>query len=99
MSVSGSCKVAERTAKVAEGARIFVPGGVAHTFRNIGTDNGHLLIEAFPGGGMSKYFEEVSAIVASGPVTSGPPDQQALQRVDEKYGVVVVGPPLQGEAH
>ena len=51
------------------------------------------------GGGMSKYFKEVSAIVASGPVTSGPPDQQALQRVDEKYGIVVVGPPLAGEAH
>ncbi len=45
---------------------------------------------------MSKYFEEVSVVVASGPVTSGPPDQQALQRVDECYGVEVVGPPLQG---
>ena len=47
---------------------------------------------------MSKYFKEVSAIVASGPVTSGPPDQQALQRVDEKYGIVVVGPPLKGRS-
>jgi len=91
-------KVAERTIKASEGAWIFVPGGTAHTFRNSGKEDGQLLIESFPGGGMSKYFEEVSAIVASGPGTSGPPDQQALQRVDEKYGVVVVGPPLEGEA-
>ncbi len=92
-------KVAGRTVKASEGAWIFVPGGVAHAFRNVGPENGHLLIESFPGGGMSKYFKEVSAIVASGPVTSGPPDQQALQRVNEKYGIVVIGPPLKGEAN
>jgi mannose-6-phosphate isomerase-like protein (cupin superfamily) len=86
-------KVAERTVKASEGAWIFVPAGMAHTFRNIGTENGHLLIQAFPGGGMSKYFEEVSAIMASGPA-----DQQALQRVNEQYGIVMVGPPLEGEA-
>lgn len=91
-------KVAGRTTRASEGAWIFIPGGVAHAFRNVGTQDGQLLIESFPGGGMSKYFEEVSAIVMSRPATSGPPDQQALQRVDEKYGVVVVGPPLEGEA-
>jgi glyoxylate utilization-related uncharacterized protein len=88
-------KGAGRTVKVSEGAWIFIPGGVPHTFRNSSTENGQLLIETFPGGGMSKYFKEVSAIVAS-----GPPDQQALQRVDEKYGIVVIGPPLsEAEGH
>jgi mannose-6-phosphate isomerase-like protein (cupin superfamily) len=80
--------------KVSEGAWIFIPGGVPHAFRNIGTENGELLIETFPGGGMSKYFEEISAILMSEPV-----DQQALGRVNERYGVVIVGPPLEEEGH
>ena len=88
-------KGAGRAVKVSEGAWIFIPGGVPHTFRNSGTENGQLLIETFPGGGMSKYFKEVSAIVAS-----GPPDQQALQRVDEEYGIAVIGPTLsEAEGH
>jgi mannose-6-phosphate isomerase-like protein (cupin superfamily) len=81
-------KRAGSTVKVSEGAWIFIPGGMAHTFRNIGTENGQLLIETFPGG-IRKYFEEVSAIL-----TSESADQQALGRVNERYGVVMVGPPL-----
>ncbi len=87
-------KAAGSTVKVSEGAWIFIPGGVAHTFRNSGTENGQLLIETFPGGGMSKYFEESSALLTSEPV-----DQQALGRVNERYGVVMVGPPLEEEGH
>ncbi|MBV9689629.1 MAG: cupin domain-containing protein [Ktedonobacteraceae bacterium] len=85
-------KGAGSTVKVSEGAWIFIPGGVAHTFRNIGTENGQLLIEAFPGGGMSKFFKEISPIL-----TSEPADQQALERINERYGVVIVGPPLAEE--
>src|SRR5882724_12241639 len=39
-------KVAGRIVKVSEGALIFVPRGTTHTFRNIGAEDGHLLIEA-----------------------------------------------------
>jgi len=44
-------KAAGRTVKATEGTWIFVPGGVAHAFHNVGTEDGHLLIQAFPGGG------------------------------------------------
>lgn len=87
-------KGAGSTVKLSEGAWIYIPGGVAHTFRNIGPENGQLLIETFPGGGMRQYFEEVGTVLLSEPV-----DQQALQRVDERYGITVVGPPLQEEEH
>jgi mannose-6-phosphate isomerase-like protein (cupin superfamily) len=85
-------KAAGRTVKASEGAWIFVPRGTAHAFRNVGTENGQLLIEALPAGGMRQYFEEVGAVLRAEPV-----DQQALQSVDEKYGIIAVGPPLQGE--
>src|SRR5690242_14111724 len=85
-------KVAGRFMTVSEGAWIFVPRGTAHAFRNVGTEEGQMLIEALPAGGMRQYFEEVGAVLLSEPV-----DQQALHRVDERYGIIAVGPPLQGE--
>lgn len=86
-------KAAGRIAKISEGAWIFVPRGTAHAFLNVGSENGHLLIEALPAGGMRKYFEEVGVVLMSEPV-----DQQALQQVDERYGIEAVGPPLEEEA-
>lgn len=84
-------KAAGNITKLSEGAWVFIPGGIAHAFSNIGTENGQLLIEAFPGG-IRKYFEETSAILRSEPV-----DQQALERVNERHGIEVVGPPLADE--
>lgn len=86
-------KVAGSTQKLIEGGWVFIPGGQPHTFRNIGPETGQLLIEAFPGGGMSKYFEEVDAIA-----TAGPLDPQKIAPIDKRYGIVVVGPPLEANA-
>jgi len=82
-------KVAGNTMQASEGAWIFVPRGTAHAFRNIGAEDGELLIEALPASGMRQYFEEVGAVFMSEPL-----DRQALQRIDESYGIVAVGPPL-----
>jgi mannose-6-phosphate isomerase-like protein (cupin superfamily) len=87
-------KIAGSTTTLTEGAWVFIPGGQPHTFSNIGPESGQLLIEAFPGGGMSKYFEEVSAIAIPGPL-----DPEALKPIDKRYGIVVVGPPLGADAH
>lgn len=85
-------KIAGSTMNASEGAWIFVPRGTAHAFRNVGTENGQLLILALPAGRMRQYFEEASALLRSQPV-----DQQALHRVNKRYGVIEVGPPLSGE--
>ncbi|QBD78097.1 cupin domain-containing protein [Ktedonosporobacter rubrisoli] len=82
-------KVAERIVKVSEGTWIFVPRGTPHGFRNIGAENGHLLIQALPTGEMRKYFEEVGEALRSEPA-----NHEALQHVNERYGIVEVGPPL-----
>ncbi len=42
---------------------------------------------------MRQYFEEAGAVLRS-----KPGDQQALQHVDERYGIRAVGPPLTDEA-
>ncbi len=86
-------KVAGHSTKASEGAWIFVPRGTAHGFSNVGTETGQLLIEALPAGKMRQYFEEVGEVFRSKPV-----DQQALRRVDERYGIIEVGPPLQEAA-
>ena len=85
-------KAAGNTVKVSEGAWIFVPRGTAHAFRNVGPQDGQLLIQALPAGNMRQSFEEVGVVFQSEPV-----DQQALRRVDEKYGIIAVGPPLAAE--
>jgi mannose-6-phosphate isomerase-like protein (cupin superfamily) len=85
-------KVAGTTSKASEGAWIFVPRGTAHTFRNVGTENGQLLILALPAAKVRQYFEETTALLRSQPV-----DEQALHRVTERYGVILLGPPLSGE--
>lgn len=81
-------KVADNTVEVSEGAWTFAPGGVAHSFYNIGTETGQLLITTLPGG-MHKYFEEISPLLMSESA-----DQQALDSVNERHGIVFVGPPL-----
>jgi hypothetical protein len=53
---------------------------------------GQRLIEALPAGGMHQYFEEIGAVLQAVPL-----GQQALRRVDEKYGIIAVGPPLAAE--
>jgi mannose-6-phosphate isomerase-like protein (cupin superfamily) len=85
-------KVAGTTVNASEGAWIFVPRGAAHAFRNVGTENGQLLILALPAARMRQYFEEVSAALRAQPV-----DQQALHSIEERYGVIIVGPPLEAE--
>ncbi|MBV9230347.1 MAG: cupin domain-containing protein [Chloroflexi bacterium] len=79
-------KAAGNTVPVSEGAWIFVPGGVAHTFRNSGTDPGLLLIETFPAG-MRKFFEEISSLLTSEPV-----EKLTHERANERYGIGIVGP-------
>jgi mannose-6-phosphate isomerase-like protein (cupin superfamily) len=82
-------KVADRTARVSEGGSLFLPRGIAHTFQNVGTDTGQLLIGTLPGGVMRAYFEELRLLFLS-----GAPDRQAISQIQAKYDVEVVGPAL-----
>jgi len=62
---------------------MFVPRGTAHTFQNVGTEPGVLLVGVTPGG-FEKMFEERQGV-----------DAETNRMLMKKHNVETVGPPLQ----
>jgi hypothetical protein len=62
---------------------MFVPRGTAHTFQNVGTEPGVILVGVTPGGA-EKMFEERQGA-----------DAETLRALAKKYNMEVVGPPIQ----
>lgn len=83
--VSGEFKVrlGDRIMSVPAQSVMFVPRGTAHTFENVGTEPGVLLVGVTPGG-FEKMFEERQGVDAA--------TNRALM---SKHKMEVVGPPLQ----
>lgn len=81
-------KLEEDIFTVSEGAFVRVPAGQRHTWRNIGTTAGKVLLIYIPGG-IKGMIEEVTPLYLSPNV-----DIQALTEVAAKYGTIVTGPPL-----
>ena len=82
--VSGEFKVklGDRIMSAPARTVMFVPRGTAHTFQNVGTEPGVLLVGVTPGG-FEKMFEERQGVDAE--------TNRALMR---SHNMVVVGPPL-----
>ena len=82
--VSGefSVKLGDRTTNAPARSVIFVPRGTAHTFRNIGTEPGVLLVGVTPAG-FENMFAERQGV-----------DAEANRALMRKYHMEVVGPPL-----
>lgn len=76
----------ERT--IGPGGFVFVPAQTPHAFRPVSAV--YRMIEMFVPGDFDGYFEELEVLRAGGALT--PARVAALQ---EKYGMVVVGPPLE----
>jgi mannose-6-phosphate isomerase-like protein (cupin superfamily) len=72
--------------EVHTGDFVFVPKDTPHRFLNIGQSSGTMLLTLEPGG-LEIFFEELAAI-------PGPPDPGLLAPVFEKYGLELLGPPL-----
>lgn len=71
------------------GDTVFSPRGTRHTFQNIGTVPGRTVVTAVPGG-LDLFFQELSAAVPPGT----PPDPAVMLPIFHKYGVELLGPPL-----
>ena len=71
------------------GDTVFAPRGSRHTFQNIGTIPGRTLVTVVPGG-LDAFFQEVSAAVPSGT----PPHPAVILPIFRKYGLELLGPPL-----
>ena len=65
------------------GTAVFAPGGTPHTFRNVGTQPGVILVGVVPGG-FEKMFEERQGV-----------DAETNQALMKKHNMEAVGPPLQ----
>ena len=81
-------RVGEETVSVGPGGFVFVPAGTAHSFAN-DSDAASRHIELFAPGDFEAYFFERAALQAQAKL--GANEREALL---EKYGMVVVGPPL-----
>jgi quercetin dioxygenase-like cupin family protein len=73
--------VAGGAIRAGEGAAIFGPRGVPHTFRCVGPRPGRLLATLSPPG-FEEFFEEVQALAKK-----GPPPPQAAAEIAARYGV------------
>lgn len=76
-------KLADRVMSAPPQSLMFVPRGTAHTFQNVGTRPGVLLVGVTPAG-FEKMFEERQGVDAA--------TNRALMK---KHNMEVVGPPLQ----
>ncbi len=76
-------KLGDRVMNAPAQSVIFVPRGTAHTFQNVGTEPGVLLVGVTPGG-FEKSFEERQGA-----------DAETLRALAKKYHSEAVGPPIQ----
>jgi mannose-6-phosphate isomerase-like protein (cupin superfamily) len=76
-------KLGDRIVSAPAQSVMFVPRGTAHTFQNVGTEPGVILVGVTPGGA-EKMFEERQGA-----------DAETLRALAKKYNMEVVGPPIQ----
>ena len=76
-------KLGDGIVRASAGSFVFVPRGEVHTFRNVGTGPGVLVVGVTPAG-FEKFFAERQGV-----------DADTHRTLMKKYGVEVVGPTLQ----
>jgi mannose-6-phosphate isomerase-like protein (cupin superfamily) len=77
--------------EVPAGGIAWLPRGVPHTFANLGREPVRVVGMAVPAG-LEGMWAEFSAYFAS---LKGPPDQPALDEIGTRYGITVIGPPIE----
>ena len=76
-------KLGDRIVSAPAESVMFVPRGTPHTFQNVGTEPGVILVGVTPGG-FEKMFEEGQGV-----------DAETNRALAKKYNMEVVGPPIQ----
>lgn len=70
------------------GTFVFVPRGINHTWRNAVLRRSRMILTYVPGG-MRSFFTETAPLMHL-----ATPDLAALEKVNERHGTHIVGPPL-----
>jgi len=73
------------------GSVVFLPRGVPHRYQNFGEHPAQLLLVVTPGASFEAFFGELAAAT---PPHGGVPPLDVLSRIDEKYGLTTLGPPM-----
>jgi uncharacterized cupin superfamily protein len=82
----------DATSVATAGSIVFLPRGVAHTFRNVGATTGRLLGIGAPSG-HEKFFEDMASLSRSnGATPDGPPDMEAAFAICRRHGIELVLP-------
>ena len=79
-------QIGDRQINVAPGAFLFGPRGVPHTFKNVGTNTGRVLVIIAPPG-LEKFFEEADQLGKA-----GPPPVEKLIELARKYELEFLPP-------
>lgn len=83
-------QIGEQVVRAQPGAFAFCPIGCVHAFRALGPKPARVLIMALPPGIPDAAFREWANL----PADAG---EDAWREAQQKWGVIVVGPPLEGE--
>jgi mannose-6-phosphate isomerase-like protein (cupin superfamily) len=77
-----------RTFAAGEGSFVYVPRGTTHSYENVGTEPGRLLILSTPAGGTERLFFDLGEPAAKGssPPPAETPDLQSFRATVQKYG-------------
>jgi mannose-6-phosphate isomerase-like protein (cupin superfamily) len=78
----------EDRAEIAPGGVVMIPPGTPHTFFNVGTEPGRLMVTIAPGG-LEGMFREVQAAALT-----PPGDMAAIESIAARYNLEFVGPPI-----
>ncbi len=82
-------QIGDEVTKATPGTFTFSPINSVHAFSNLGTEPARMLIVATPPEPGEQAFEEMERMPADA-------DEAAWDQLNRKYGVEVVGPPLEG---
>jgi quercetin dioxygenase-like cupin family protein len=72
---------------------VSVPGGIAHTFVNVGEHPARQLVLMLPAMDAMAFFKGLAEVMAAGRAASRP-DQSALGAFGARWGVEFLGPPI-----
>jgi len=84
----------DETARATTGSFVFLPRGVPHGFVVESDTPVRMLTLLVPGGGERMFVEGGRPAEHEGMPPVAPPDIPQLQRVAQKYGNAIVGPPM-----
>jgi hypothetical protein len=97
LRAGGRVRVLEKGGVVvaSAGSLVYVPRGNLHTYKNVGSEPGRMLVSQTPGGLHERFFEELgeeAQRLTAPPALEGQPDIRRIAMAAAKYGIEISPP-------